>query len=142
MLIAKVLNSAEALALTEPRRWGKSTNMNMLRLFFQKCIVRKGNHFVEISYRHLFERGKNTIINGKKEILPLAIAQDKQKWEEIYSKHQGAYPVIFMVWDFKCKTFDAFLEKMGERIALLFDQHSYILKENKFGNKIADFWNI
>ncbi len=68
LFIKEVINDTEAVLITRPRRFGKTLNMSMLRYFFD----------INENAASLFEN--------------LKIAQEKEIWE----KHQGQYPVIYL----------------------------------------------
>lgn len=79
LLIRDFLNAIPMVSLfTRPRRFGKTLNMDMLRVFFEKT-------------------SDNTSIYFK----------DKYIWQcgDYYTKHQGKYPVIFLSFkDVKCSS--------------------------------------
>ena len=82
MLIAEILNFPSAkkiIIITRPQGFGKSTNLSMLRAFFEKKVDKQGKAFQEQPLRYLFEGGKQiTRRNGEKMMTqPLAIARDK-----------------------------------------------------------------
>jgi Predicted AAA-ATPase len=68
LLIREVINDAEVILLTRPRRFGKTLNMSMLRYFFD----------LNADASHLFK--------------DLKIALEK----DLFLKHQGQYSVIYL----------------------------------------------
>lgn len=70
---------------TRPRRFGKTLNMDMLRVFFEKTNEDTSVYF-----------------------------KDKQIWQcgDYYTKHQGQYPVIFLTFkDVKSMTWEETFQK-------------------------------
>lgn len=98
LLIRDFLDSKPKVSLfTRPRRFGKTLNMDMLRVFFEQTSEDTSVYF-----------------------------QDKQIWEcgEIYTRHQGQYPVIFLTFkDVKCATWEETYQKVKKLIALEFLRH-------------------
>ena len=83
---------------TRPRRFGKTLNMDMLRVFFENTSEDTSIYF-----------------------------KDKQIWQcgETYTEHQGRYPVIFLTFkDVKCKTWEETFQKIRNLIAMEFMRHS------------------
>ena len=59
LLIKEIIeNSAEAILITRPRRWGKSLNMNMLKYFLNIEVDEKGRALDPQPHRVLFTGGK------------------------------------------------------------------------------------
>lgn len=98
LLIRDFLNAIPMVSLfTRPRRFGKTLNMDMLRVFFEKT-------------------SDNTSIYFK----------DKYIWQcgEYYTKHQGQYPVIFLSFkDVKCSSWQETFQKISKLISLEFLRH-------------------
>lgn len=98
LLIRDFLDSKPKVSLfTRPRRFGKTLNMDMLRVFFEQTCEDTSVYF-----------------------------QDKLIWEcgEIYTRHQGQYPVIFLTFkDVKCATWEETYQKVKKLIALEFLRH-------------------
>ena len=99
LLIRDFLNAIPMVSLfTRPRRFGKTLNMDMLRVFFEKT-------------------SDNTSIYFK----------DKYIWQcgDYYTKHQGQYPVIFLSFkDVKCSSWQETFQKISKLISLEFMRHS------------------
>lgn len=98
LLIRDFLNAIPMVSLfTRPRRFGKTLNMDMLRVFFEKT-------------------SDNTSIYFK----------DKYIWQcgDYYTKHQGQYPVIFLSFkDVKCSSWKETFQKISKLISLEFMRH-------------------
>lgn len=98
LLIRDFLNAIPMVSLfTRPRRFGKTLNMDMLRVFFEKT-------------------SDNTPIYFK----------DKYIWQcgDYYTKHQGQYPVIFLSFkDVKCSSWQETFQKISKLISLEFMRH-------------------
>ena len=72
--------------ITRPRRFGKTLNMDMLRVYFEKMDEDTSKYF-----------------------------KDKDIWKcgEVYRTHQGKYPVIFLTFkDVKFDSWQATVEKI------------------------------
>lgn len=83
---------------TRPRRFGKTLNMDMLRVFFEKTNDDTSVYF-----------------------------KDKQIWQcgDYYTKHQGQYPVIFLTFkDVKSMTWEETFQKIRRLISLEFIRHN------------------
>ena len=98
LLIRDFLNALPMVSLfTRPRRFGKTLNMDMLRVFFEKTP-------------------EDTFIYFK----------DKYIWQcgDYYTKHQGQYPVIFLSFkDIKCSCWHETFQKISKLISLEFMRH-------------------
>lgn len=98
LLIRDFLNAIPMVSLfTRPRRFGKTLNMDMPRVFFEKT-------------------SDNTSIYFK----------DKYIWQcgDYYTKHQGQYPVIFLSFkDVKCSSWQETFQKISKLISLEFMRH-------------------
>lgn len=98
LLIRDFLNAIPMVSLfTRPRRFGKTLNMDMLRVFFEKTSEDTSVYF-----------------------------KDKYIWQcgEYYTKHQGQYPVIFLSFkDVKCSSWQETFQKISKLISLEFMRH-------------------
>lgn len=110
LLIKDFLDRKPLVSLfTRPRRFGKTLNMDMLRVFFEKSDEDTSVYF-----------------------------KDKAIWKcgQKYTKHQGQYPVIFLTFkDVKFETWEATLEKIGGLLQAEFGRHKELLESDK----IADY---
>ena len=99
-------NGSKVILLTRPRRFGKTLNMSMLRYYFD---VREENA------KELFKGLK-------------IMEQD-----EYYTSKMGYYPVIYLsLKDLKMMNYEYMVGQMKTIMMNLFDEHKYILKEDKF----------
>ena len=98
LLIRDFLDTKPMVSLfTRPRRFGKTLNMDMLRVFFEKTQENTSGYF-----------------KGKK----------IWKCGEAYTRHQGQYPVIFLTFkDVKCLTWETAFQKICKLISLEFIRH-------------------
>lgn len=98
LLIKEFLDKKPLVSLfTRPRRFGKTLNMDMLRVFFEISDEDTGKYF-----------------EGK------AIWQCGQK----YRNHQGKYPVVFLTFkDVKFDSWKATLDKLGDLLQEEFGRH-------------------
>lgn len=99
LLIRDFLNAIPMVSLfTRPRRFGKTLNMDMLRVFFEKTPEDTSIYF-----------------------------KDKYIWQcgDYYTKHQGQYPVIFLSFkDVKCSSWQETFQKISKLISLEFMLHN------------------
>lgn len=110
LLIKKIIDQKPFVTLfTRPRRFGKTLNMDMLRVFFEKSNEDTSIYF------------KNKAI---------------WKCGEAYRSLQGQYPVIFLSFkDVKYSSWEATLEKIGSLLQEEYGRHSEILSSEK----VADY---
>lgn len=99
LMIRDFLDKKPMVSLfTRPRRFGKTLNMDMLRVFFEKTNEDTSVYF-----------------------------KDKQIWQcgDYYTKHQGQYPVIFLTFkDVKSVTWEETFQKIRRLISLEFIRHN------------------
>lgn len=99
LMIRDFLDKKPMVSLfTRPRRFGKTLNMDMLRVFFEKTNEDTSVYF-----------------------------KDKQIWQcgDYYTKHQGQYPVIFLTFkDVKSTTWEETFQKIRRLISLEFIRHN------------------
>lgn len=110
LLIKDFLDKKPFVTLfTRPRRFGKTLNMDMLRVFFEKSDEDTSVYF-----------------------------RDKLIWKcgQKYTKHQGKYPVIFLTFkDVKFESWETTLEKISGILQAEFGRHKELLE----GDKLADY---
>ena len=98
LLICDFLDNRPMVSLfTRPRRFGKTLNMDMLRVFFEKTDEDTSVYF-----------------------------KDKMIWKcgESYTSYQGKYPVIFLSFkDVKCSSWEDTFKQMKELIITEFHRH-------------------
>lgn len=99
LMIRDFLDKKPMVSLfTRPRHFGKTLNMDMLRVFFEKTNEDTSVYF-----------------------------KDKQIWQcgNYYTKHQGQYPVIFLTFkDVKSMTWEETFQKIRRLISLEFIRHN------------------
>lgn len=99
LLIRDFLDTKPMVSLfTRPRRFGKTLNMDMLRVFFEKTQEDTSVYF-----------------------------RDKKIWNcgAAYTQHQRQYPVVFLTFkDVKCLTWEETFQKIRRLISLEFIRHS------------------
>lgn len=102
LLIKKFLDKKPLVSLfTRPRRFGKTLNMDMLRVFFEISREDTSKYF-----------------------------KDKDIWKcgEEYRMHQGKYPVIFLTFkDVKFDSWEATMDKMRGLLQAEFGRHQELL---------------
>lgn len=109
LLIRDFLDNKPMVSLfTRPRRFGKTLNMDMLRVFFEIS-----EHDNSVYFR------------------------DKKIWEcgNDYTQYQGQFPVIFLTFkDVKCLSWNETLQKIERLIALEFGRHSELESSPKLSS--------
>ena len=99
LMIRDFLDKKPMVSLfTRPRRFGKTLNMDMLRVFFEKTNEDTSVYF-----------------------------KDKQIWQcgNYYTKPQGQYPLIFLTFkDIKSMTWEETFQKIRRLISLEFIRHN------------------
>lgn len=98
LLIRDFLDNRPMVSLfTRPRRFGKTLNMDMLRVFFEKSYEDTSIYF-----------------------------EDKMIWQcgESYTSYQGKYPVIFLSFkDVKCSSWEDTFKQIKELIIAEYQRH-------------------
>jgi hypothetical protein len=106
LLIRDFVDTLPKVSLfTRPRRFGKTLNMDMLRVFFEKTEEDTSCWF-----------------------------KDKKIWScgEAYRKHQGRYPVIFLTFkDVKYSTWENALSDITEIIRMEYSRHAELRESGK-----------
>lgn len=106
LLIKDFLDRKPLVSLfTRPRRFGKTLNMDMLRVFFEISKENTGKYF-----------------------------EDKVIWKcgEEYRSHQGKYPVIFLTFkDVKFDTWEATIDKIKGLLQEEYGRHQELLASDK-----------
>lgn len=110
LLIKEIVDDAEVILITRPRRFGKTLNMSMLRYFFESN---------RSDTTHLFNN--------------LKITHEK----EHCVKHQGQYPVIYLTLkDVKEQSYQSAFEKILHIIGNVYDEFSNVLLNS---DRLTDF---
>lgn len=106
LLIRDFVDTLPKVSLfTRPRRFGKTLNMDMLRVFFEKTEEDTSCWF-----------------------------KDKKIWScgEAYRKHQGRYPVIFLTFkDVKYSIWENALSDISEIIRMEYSRHAELRESGK-----------
>jgi len=115
LLIKDFLDRKPLVSLfTRPRRFGKTMNMDMLRVFFERTDEDTSVYF-----------------------------RDKIIWKcgQEYTAQQGQYPVIFLTFkDVKFETWAATLEKLGGLLQAEFGRHKELLKSDRVADYEKDYF--
>ena len=115
LMIKDFLDQKPLVSLfTRPRRFGKTLNMDMLRVFFEISEEDTSKYFV----------GTNI-----------------WKCGETYRSHQGKYPVIFLTFkDVKFSSWAATLDKIRELLQAEFGRHQLILDSDRIAKYEKDYF--
>ena len=116
MLIKEFLDQKPLVSLfTRPRRFGKTLNMDMLRVYFEKTNEDTSKYF-----------------------------KDKNIWKcgEGYRAHQGKYPVIFLTFkDVKFDSWQATVEKIKSLLQEEYGRHQELLSSDKISDYEKEYFN-
>ena len=116
MLIKEFLDKKPLVSLfTRPRRFGKTLNMDMLRVFFEISDEDTSVYF-----------------------------RDKAIWKagKEYQFHQGRYPVVFLTFkDVKFDTWGATLDKIRALLQDEYGRHQILLSSDKLAGYEKDFFS-
>ena len=115
LLIKEFLDQKPLVSLfTRPRRFGKTLNMDMLRVFFEISDKDTSKYFA-----------------------------DKNIWQcgEEYRSHQGKYPVIFLTFkDVKFDTWDATIDKIRGLLQEEYGRHQELLNSDKLSQYEKEYF--
>ena len=115
LLIKEFLDQKPLVSLfTRPRRFGKTLNMDMLRVFFEISDKNTSKYFA-----------------------------DKNIWQcgEEYRSHQGKYPVIFLTFkDVKFDTWDATIDKIRGILQEEYGRHQELLNSDKLSQYEKEYF--
>lgn len=115
LMIKEFLDERPKVSLfTRPRRFGKTLNMDMLRVFFERANTDTSRYFT-----------------------------DKAIWKcgEEYRSHQGKYPVIFLTFkDVKFDTWEATLEKIKALLQEEYGRHQELVKSDKLSEYEKEYF--
>ena len=114
LLIKEFLDQKPLVSLfTRPRRFGKTLNMDMLRVFFEISDDDTSKYF-----------------------------KDKAIWNcgEVYRSHQGKYPVVFLTFkDVKFDSWDLTFAKISELVQEEFGRHMELCESDKLETYELDY---
>lgn len=115
MLIKEFLDRKPLVSLfTRPRRFGKTLNMDMLRVFFEISEEDTSKYF-----------------------------KDKAIWKcgDEYRSHQGSYPVVFLTFkDVKFDTWEATIDKVKGLLQEEYGRHQELLKSDKLSQYEKEYF--
>ena len=115
LLIKEFLDQKPLVSLfTRPRRFGKTLNMDMLRVFFEISDEDTGKYFV-----------------------------DKAIWKcgDEYRSHQGKYPVIFLTFkDVKFDSWEATIDKIRGLLQEEYGRHQELVNSDKLSQYEKDYF--
>ncbi len=115
MLIKEFLDKKPLVSLfTRPRRFGKTLNMDMLRVFFEISHEDTSKYFT-----------------------------DKNIWKcgQEYQAHQGKYPVIFLTFkDVKFDTWEATIDKIKGLLQEEYGRHQELLDSEKISTYEKEYF--
>ncbi|MEI8295972.1 MAG: AAA family ATPase, partial [Alphaproteobacteria bacterium] len=116
LLIPQILDGAEVILITRPRRFGKTLNMSMLRYFFAETVDGQPT-------KGLFDNLK--VMQSGEEVL----------------KHHGHYPVIFLSFrDIKETSFASAYQKIYETIIRVYSEFAYLQNSDLLLDHQKDFF--
>ncbi len=115
LLIKDFLDKKPLVSLfTRPRRFGKTLNMDMLRIFFEISNEDTSKYFIN---KQIWKCGKE------------------------YQAHQGKYPVIFLTFkDVKFDSWTATLDKIKGLLQEEYARHIEVLDSNKISQYEKDYF--
>ncbi|MSU05269.1 AAA family ATPase [Spirochaetales bacterium NM-380-WT-3C1] len=115
LLIKDFLDKKPLVSLfTRPRRFGKTLNMDMLRVFFEISDEDTSKYFIN---KQIWKCGKE------------------------YQAHQGKYPVIFLTFkDVKFDSWTATLDKIKGLLQEEYARHIEVLDSNKISQYEKDYF--
>ena len=106
-------SGTKVVVITRPRRFGKTLNLSMLHYFFATEV-----------------EGKSTT--------GLFDGQEISKCKDCMQL-QGKHPVIFLnLKDTKADTFDSAINKIYEQLRHAYEQHRYVIEDNKISKEEKD----
>ncbi len=115
LLIKEFLDQKPLVSLfTRPRRFGKTLNMDMLRVFFESTDTDTSRYFT-----------------------------DKAIWKcgEEYRSHQGKYPVIFLTFkDVKFDTWEETIEKIKALLQEEYGRHQELVNSDKLSEYEKEYF--
>lgn len=116
LMIRDFLDTIPKVSLfTRPRRFGKTLNMDMLRVFFEKTSTDTSIYF-----------------------------KDKNIWAcgEKYRAHQGQYPVIFLSFkDVKFESWNETLDNIAYVLSSEYDRHTELLSSPACSDSEKEYFN-
>lgn len=117
LMIKEILdNKSKAFLFSRPRRFGKTSNMSMLKCFFEKTEEDTAIYFKDLK---IWQQGGN------------------------YQKEQGSCPVIFLTLkDAKCNSWEETLQRIKFVISREYIRFKPILQENKLATEEVEYYKM
>ena len=149
LFIKDIIDSSEkAILITYPRRWGKSLNLDTLKIFFQiesknhnKNEEKKEGYIDWLIPKYFKTRSThdNTSVNKKlftDHNLKIAQVSDGQ-----YMQYQGKYPVIsFTLKDVTGGSIEIIIEQLKDKVKTLYKNFRYLTKSSElYDDEKSDF---
>lgn len=127
----------DVILITRPRRWGKSSNMNLLKTFLEIEVDKEGNTLPQEKKTNpvYFTGGMIAEDDIKRTLPPLKIIDReyysaKNDYEEyrITMNKLGKYLVIMMSFkDIVCSSYETIEAGIQDVLGLAFSQHKYLM---------------
>lgn len=116
LLIKEIIETGdEVTIITRPRRWGKTTNLDMLAKFFAIEVDAAGSPVNVNQYRELFQN--------------LRIGSE---YSGLVAEHQGQYPVIFFTFkNVKSNKYKEIEANLIDELQKLYDIYAYLGSSEK-----------
>lgn len=129
LFIQEVLKAGYAL-LTTPSKWGKSVNMDMLRLFLEIQLDSEGNKIMPVettpNYK-MFTTGEILLDDGRE--VPLIVELLINFQVKLVQEKLGKNCVLFLNFsDTIAPDYDSAIQKVGLAVNREFKRHQYMIK--------------
>ena len=141
LFIKDVINDELQVPLiTRPRRWGKSSNISMLKTFLEIEIDEHGNELPEAQKVNptYFKGGEICVGNKKTLYKELRVVKCKDLLKERENdpmEYLGKHPVILMSFkDLGGESYEEIVAALRVKISAIFEKYSYLLTSNKLAS--------
>ena len=138
LFIKDVINDELQVPLiTRPRRWGKSSNISMLKTFLEIEIDEHGNELPEAQKVNptYFKGGEICVGNKKTLYKELRVVKCKDLLKERENdpmEYLGKHPVILMSFkDLGGDSYEALVEDLKIKFIEVFETHQYLSRSDK-----------
>lgn len=127
LIIKEILQHKDkVMVITRPRKWGKSINLNMLRLFLKIELDKEGEIIPPETTQnhHLFTKGEISEIGVSDKLKnPLLIAREK----DVLEQYLGKYPVIHVRLDsLRGHNFRSLVNQVRRAVSATYTEHRYM----------------
>lgn len=116
LLIEEVFRGTSRVIVTAPRRFGKSTNISMIKCFVELEVDKVGVRKEDVTTTNNYKLFKDNNLEICKQ-------------EQLFAEHFGKYPVMYI--DFKplrkVSDYDTMIEEFGRIVVETFSWHNYLL---------------